>query len=780
MHWYKKYMYTSRHIKDLFIICQEEHRPLRGNRIHNQVFFRYVPVASFYEEDLASQKIAAIQLVEAGLASIIEASEVVKLHRNTISEAMKAKQLLGIAHAIKDDRGRKQAIHYTPAMKAHITRLLEDHPDWTDAQIAVQAGKNLKSRVSRQAVARIRVSHFEAATKLSPPSKRDLMEIEAMTRHMEERITKHVQLSFNFNEEPELKKKVDDFVVESAPYANCATEEKALSQLQKGMATPYAGLFFYHLFTCELNFNQLFMGFKSGENDKSGENEQYRADEILLAILFGLAHGLPSIEAHKLLNPSQFGPLFGMPRSPDPVTIRGCLEQMAEQNLSESIIDKFALQVLKIGVIDPEVFFVDGHFLPYYGLSLISKGYHTVRRQVLKGNEIYVVSDIRKRPLMFITEGCEIDFRPIIERIADKIIGYGIDRPVLVFDRGGYGVHFFSELSLKADFVSWGKYVRDEDLSSLPDDKFRVGFRCGGGCYEIGEIDKELIESASTARKEGRQECSHIEVRMIVIRMIDEKTGKETGKRLSVFTSARNREAWKVAWFMLNRWGKSENFFKEIMAIFNFDYHPGYAIYEMEEQPLFDNPQVHIIRSAIKTLEKEIRRLEGECAILQLEYQKKEKAKILTKIKKIEAERQEKAEDKGGLEKRLEKLPAKLSLESLLDSPMSYCDLEKKRLYDLVQIIAYHARERLVEEFRQCYPRPQDVKQILDKITHKGGYVRLIGNTLVILLDWIERPAHRQAAENLCQRMNALGVMAQGRLHLRLHFAVAHKPLLGV
>src|SRR4030042_1367291 len=179
-------MYTSRHIKDLLIICQEEHRPLRGNRIHSQVFFRYVPVASFYEEDVASQKIAAIQLVEAGLASIIEAAEVVKLHRNTISEAIKAKQLLGIGHAIKDDRGRKQAIHYTPAMKAHIARLLEDHPDWTDAQIAWQAAKNLKSRVCRQAVARIRVNHFEAATKLSPPTKRDLMEIEAMTRHMAE------------------------------------------------------------------------------------------------------------------------------------------------------------------------------------------------------------------------------------------------------------------------------------------------------------------------------------------------------------------------------------------------------------------------------------------------------------------------------------------------------------------------------------------------------------------------------------------------------------------
>ncbi len=81
-------MYTSRRINDLLIMSQEEHRPLRGNRIHSQVFFKYVPVASFYEQDLSSQKIAAIQLVESGLANITGAAEVVGLHRNTVSQSI--------------------------------------------------------------------------------------------------------------------------------------------------------------------------------------------------------------------------------------------------------------------------------------------------------------------------------------------------------------------------------------------------------------------------------------------------------------------------------------------------------------------------------------------------------------------------------------------------------------------------------------------------------------------------------------------------------------------
>ncbi|GAG16147.1 unnamed protein product, partial [marine sediment metagenome] len=96
-------------------------------------------MAYFYENDLPSQKIAAIELVESGLATLTDAAEVVGLHRNTVSQSIKTKQLLGISSAIKDDRGRKEPIHYTAEIKAHIVNLLENHPNWTDSEIAKQA-----------------------------------------------------------------------------------------------------------------------------------------------------------------------------------------------------------------------------------------------------------------------------------------------------------------------------------------------------------------------------------------------------------------------------------------------------------------------------------------------------------------------------------------------------------------------------------------------------------------------------------------------------------------
>lgn len=82
--------------------------------------------------------------------------------------------------------------------------------------------------------------------------------------------------------------------------------------------------------------------------------------------------------------------------------MRTHLESMAEQYQSGDLIDRFARRLLEHRRIDTAVFFIDGHFLPYYGLHVIAKGYYTVRRLAMKGNEFYVISDLNGRPLFFI------------------------------------------------------------------------------------------------------------------------------------------------------------------------------------------------------------------------------------------------------------------------------------------------------------------------------------------------------------------------------------------
>ena len=75
---------------------------------------------------------------------------------------------------------------------------------------------------------------------------------------------------------------------------------------------------------------------------------------------------------------------------------------------------------------------------------------------------------------------------------------------------------------------------------------------------------------------------------------------------VAIYTSNREKPAGDIVYYMLHRWGESENFFKEIMSLYHFNYHPGYDIRELEEQPLVDNPEVKTIRRTIKGIKQKI------------------------------------------------------------------------------------------------------------------------------------------------------------------------------
>ena len=236
------------------------------------------------------------------------------------------------------------------------------------------------------------------------------------------------------------------------------------------------------------------------------------------------------------------------------------------------------------------MFFIDGHFLPYYGLEVIAKGYYTVRRLAMRGNELYAISDLQGRVLFYMTESHELEFRPIISRCAAKLRDYGIVRPILVFDRGGYGVHFFKELHDGADFVTWAKYISSKSLAAIPDSSFRVGLYCNDKKYLLAEQMRTVSESVQTAKKAGRCSPTSIELRLVILE------NAETKERVGIFTNNIDKPLYKIAEYMLQRWGDSENVFKELMARFNLNYHPGYDITELENQPLVDNPDIALMK----------------------------------------------------------------------------------------------------------------------------------------------------------------------------------------
>ncbi len=729
------------------------------------VYLDYIPVTSFNIHDINERKLAAIELVERCNCGNIIAGKICGFHRNSVFKYLRIKRLLGLEALFEDDRGPKSPFKYVGKVRSHIKKLLRKYPGWSAQKIADQAQKDLKISISRSSVANIKNEKEDTLREKNKPSKAELVKIAQAVEETERQKFEGQQMLFDFKWDRDLKEKSKELAKKAPPLAKNSSDQQLLERLQAGERFNFAGGLIHNLFFNEIGFHDIVSGFPLTPS------ATYQSVDILATLFHSVNLGIPSIEALKIVNASEFGILLGKNRAPEKETVRDHLSEMAKKNLSNDLIDRLALTLLNRNFIDPQVFFIDGHFLPYFGLNVIAKGYHTVRRLAMRGNELYVISDLQGRPLFFITESNEIDFRPIILRSAQKLLEYGISRPMLVFDRGGYGVHFFKEMHEIADFVTWSKHVSDKVLSSIPDESFTIGVLFKDKKYLVAEKIRKVTESPETAKKDGRLEPTSIELRMVILKNV------ENGKRIAIFTNNREKPLEDIAFYMLNRWGDSENAFKEMMARFNLNYHPGYDIKELEKQPLVENPDIPLIKKAVRTLNKEITELENEILIIEAKEIKKKDKRRQKKLATLKNSILEKKEDIVKFEEKLSQLPDKISIVELLKGKtMNRCDLEKKRLYDLMQFIAYNSRERLVELFSECYDDKRDIKPVLDMITNRAGSVKVFGKTLIVILDWIENKKHRDAAMKLCSLLNKADIKYMGNLELKLSFYISKRP----
>lgn len=751
--------YTERINKHTLITKQNDSK----NQLIVSVFYDYIPVARFNYDKLAERKLAAVELVEREICNQKTAAQICGFHRNSVSNFLFIKSTFGIKALLEENRGLKKPLKYIDDVRATIERLLSEHPDWSDQQVAKVASEELDMDIHRNGVARIRVSNLSPNNDEPIPNFRDrLIELSKIAETIDREKNDHHQLELNFEADEQLKQKKEELEKVEPLQSTNKTEQNLIERLQHGERSPFAGSFMHHLFLQEINDEKLFdcLPVMSGNT--------YQNTDILSTLYFSIANGLKSIESLKLINPKDFGCVLGIDRSPDKDVIRKKLHRLSEGNYSGELIDGFARILLENQRIDDEVFFIDGHFLPYYGLHVIAKGYYTVRRLAMKGNELYVISDLNGRPLFSITESNEIDFRPVILQAADKLIEFGIKRPILTFDRGGYGVRFFSELDEKADFVTWAKYLGDKQLAQISDESFKEGLSLNNKRYLVAEELREVSESIQTAKKEGRDRPIKIQLRLIVIENI------ATGKRMGIYTNNKDKPASYIAYYMLNRWGDSENLYKELMTKFNLDYHPGYDIEELENQPFVDNPDIAMMKEAIEILEKEIDQLLTNQQDVHNRLSNRKDKRLTKKLSKIVKELEEKKNEKNNFEDKLKSLPEKVSIVELLKGKkMSRCDLEKKKLYDFMQFMVLHSYERLEDLFKPYYKDKRDIKPVLRMIARKAGYLKLIGDTLIVLLDRIHLNKYRFAAAQFCHQLNRMNIILNGRVKMKLYFYVS-------
>lgn len=546
-----------------------------------------------------------------------------------------------------------------------------------------------------------------------------------------------------------------------------------LDQLKQGSYNTYAGGLLFIPFLQQYPF---LPAIKSTFD--LSPHEGYNLEELCQTLFYFDVFGFRSMEDFKRAYPEEFGVLIGRTSSPSFFTIRRFLHQVRKLAISEELTQEFAQMYLRTGLARWGVLYIDAHFLPYYGMCPITKGWHGVRQMAMKGSYHFLGVDEKFIPWIFLVRSSAED---LLEKIPEMIgkakeaaRGAGVSEKqreelIVVFDREGFSGELYGYLDgrdrddqrKRAVFVSWAKYA-DRWVYEIPEQKFN---KKAVVSYEIRKAEEQrYFETERRMSKYGK-------IRAIVV---ERETDR---KRMAIYTNGSPKEiaSEKVVQVICRRWGE-ENLIKELLAKHFINYMPGYVSERMEEQPLVDNPRVKQLKKQRGSLASELHKLKVQLADKILKEAKDETNWEGIKQKEIGllTEIVGKENEMLFLDQELGSLPAKLPYDQVHQGKkLQKLNYEKKRFLDCIKVYAYNAHKRMCNLLLEYYEKEKEIFPALSMIVKRGGNVKLQGGRLRVRLKRFKNPEIDYAARALCEDLNRMEPRTLDKFQLPIRFEVS-------
>jgi hypothetical protein len=527
-----------------------------------------------------------------------------------------------------------------------------------------------------------------------------------------------------------------------------------LDQLEQGDYNAYAGGLLFTPLLARCNF---LATLKKMITIRTYEG--YSLEELVLTLFYIDVFGFRSMEDFKRAYREEFGVLMGRSQSPSLFTLRRFLHKVRELGKGEELIDEFAVSYLKSGLAAWGVMYIDGHFMPYYGMHPISKGWHGVRQIPMKGSYNFLAVDEQFTPWLFLIRSASEDLLQKIPELIEKAKRIGekagvssdrLDHLIVLFDREGYSAELYRYLEGKdqgegkrrALFISWAKYA-DKWVNDLAEDQFSQVVRVSYAIQQAEEI--QYVETERSMNKYGT-------IRAVVI-----QSGRKK-RRSAIYTNGRKEEigAERIVQLICRRWGE-ENAIKELLHKHLINYTPGYVTEELEEQPLVDNPQVRELKKKRAGLVSDLNRLKIELADQVLK-------RPASRPKSAPRSQEEVLESIAVTEsailltdQELDRLPRKIRFDEIHDGEkLIRLNHEKKRFLDCIKVLAYNLRARMCRLLLPHYDRQKELLPALSMIVERGGYLKLNGGCLQVTLRRFKDREIDYAARHLCEDLNSM------------------------
>ncbi|MBA7684490.1 hypothetical protein ES703_92886 [subsurface metagenome] len=341
------------------------------------------PYMSWESKDEASQRMAVVQLYKSGLGTQADLARIFGLHVNSVQRYITDFKRGGLQYLISQRSGPRQRWKLIPRLRSKILFIA------------------LKEGILEYEAIKKRLEEWNEHVSI-PSIRQVLLEnglineqinvLDALTNHQRELffgIQNEKQLYLDFGGDTKSEELIPEGKIQKMEKAIEVREVNVylgdetsarryysqaqriyLDQLEQGYYNAYAGgLLFAHLlerYSFLPTIRQVIT---------IPPYEGYSLEELCLTLFYFDVFGFRSMEDFKKVYREEFGVLIGRSSSPSHFTLRRFLHRIRELNKSEELIEEYAFEYLKSGIARWGVLYIDGHFLPYYGLYTITKGW---------------------------------------------------------------------------------------------------------------------------------------------------------------------------------------------------------------------------------------------------------------------------------------------------------------------------------------------------------------------------------------------------------------------
>ncbi len=481
---------------------------------------------------------------------------------------------------------------------------------------------------------------------------------------------------------------------------------------------------------------------------------------IFVVFLLMAARNIRSLEQLKNVRFGECAVLLGLPSLPARENLWQWFYQAAAKKRSQLLLRAYFLHQVRAGLVSVWLWFTDGHLLPYSGKNKIHKAYNTQRRMPFPGQTSLVSCDGTGRIVDFSIEEGKGDLRQRMFELADQWSDELKSFPVMVFDREGSGLGFFSELvKQNICFATWEKYANKKRIEALPAEKFTESFSFNGKDYRFFEEEKLCEFQPDEAEKEAGLTFHKFVLRRFVIWNLSSNrraSGLAWDGRDGVSKGLTGRECAEA---ILSRWGASENTFKHLNDRHPLHYHPGFKLVNSDKQ-LISNPAIEESAGKISGLKTKLSKLYRDAAKVPEVTNKDGSVRCNSKKQRL-------SEKTTDLEKQMSEeqvLKAQLTEKvdvSTLENYSSFkrIDNEGKHLFDFVTASVWNARKQMVDWLRQDFTNNNEVVDLFYAISDCHGWIKTTSTDVVVRLEPLQQPRRRTAQERLCKKLSQLGAM---------------------